>query len=126
LIVYNQSITKDIEYMLKTDPLAKEFVRMVKESGWKQREVARQLELTEGAVSHIMTGRNRPSPTVVRLFRLVLESEPGGTAGKSGAGREKNRLEDWEQGLLRKMRALKPAQRDRVLDVLNATVAALR
>ena len=56
------------------DALWKEFVQMVKQSGWRQREVARQLELTKGAVSHIMTGRNRPNPTVVRLRNRKIES----------------------------------------------------
>jgi len=107
------------------DALSKEFVRMVKQSGWTQREVARQLELTEGAVSHIMTGRNRPSPTVVRLFRLVLESEEGGTVVKDGAGLTR-KAEPWEEGLLEKFRALNPGQRGRVLTAVEAMVSAVK
>jgi len=65
------------------DALSKEFVRMVKQSGWRQREVARQLELTEGAVSHIMTGRNRPNPNRGEIV------PPGAHRGRGdGIGRE--------------------------------------
>jgi transcriptional regulator with XRE-family HTH domain len=107
------------------DALAKEFVRMVGQSGWTQRKVARQLELTDGAVSHIMNGRNRPSPSVVKLFGLVLESEKGGTAVKDGAGLAR-KAEPWEEGLLKKLRALSPGQRGRVLTAVDAMVSALK
>jgi transcriptional regulator with XRE-family HTH domain len=104
------------------DALSKEFMQMVKDSGWTQREVARQLELTEGAVSHVMKGRNKASPTVVRLFRLILESVKGGSAVKIPA----KKAETWEEELLRKLRPLKPGQRKRVLAAVEAMIGAVR
>lgn len=53
--------------------LTHEFIRLVKKSGWSQREVARQLGVTEGAVSHILTGRNKPSRTAVKFLKLLIE-----------------------------------------------------
>jgi transcriptional regulator with XRE-family HTH domain len=98
------------------DPLSKEFVRMVKQSGWTQKEVAQQLRLTEGAISHIMTGRNRASETVMHLFRLIAP----GVAGPE------TRANAWEEDFLRKLRALKPAQRARVLGALDAMIGAVK
>ena len=97
----------------------------MKQSGWTQREVARQLKLTEGAVSHIMNGRNRASPSVMKLFSLVLESEKGGTAIKDGAGLTR-KAEPWEEDLLKKLRALSSGQSGRVLTAVDAMVGAVQ
>lgn len=94
----------------------REFARLVKASGWTQKEVARQLNLTPGAVSHIMNGRNRPSQAVLRLFKMIS----GG--GRGGAAKPGKSLEAWEQQVLRKLRAVKPAQRQRVIAAIDKMI----
>jgi DNA-binding transcriptional regulator YiaG len=59
------------------DPKNEEFLRLEKASGWSRSEIARRLELSTGLISQYGDGKTRPSKTVLKLFRLLLqEPEP--------------------------------------------------
>ena len=45
-------------------------------AGWSQAEVARQMELTPGAISQICNGKTTPSPLTLNLLKLTLASRP--------------------------------------------------
>lgn len=104
--------------------LNREFIRLVAASGWNQQEVARQLDLTPGAVSHIINGRNNPSPTVVRLLKLIVESTPA-SGHRKPPTRDQQILEVWELRLLKKLRKLRRDRRERVLGALDAMITAV-
>jgi len=57
------------------DALKREFVELFRASGWKMAEVARRLHMTRGGIGGIVTGRTVPSPSTVKLFKLVLATE---------------------------------------------------
>lgn len=57
------------------DPLNREFVELLNASGWTSAEAARQLEVTPGLISQYRSGSTRPSPQMLRLFKLVLVGE---------------------------------------------------
>lgn len=57
------------------DPLNREFLALLEASGWSKAEAARQLDVTPSLISQYASGGTRPSPQMVRLFKLVLATE---------------------------------------------------
>lgn len=57
------------------DDLSVEFMRLLRSSGWSKAEAARQLDVTPSLISQYANGVTRPSPQMLRLFKLVLATE---------------------------------------------------
>ena len=58
------------------DPLNKEFIRLLKLSGLTQTDAAKLLHVSQGVISQYVSGKTRPSETVLRLFRLETGTAP--------------------------------------------------
>lgn len=88
-----------------------EFLRLEKECGWSRAEIARQLEISSGAVTQYGDGTTRPSKTVIKLFRLLLAGT--GTSVLRDApptdDAEKRRADAAEARLERAKKALRAA-----------------
>jgi len=63
------------------DPKKREFIELLKGSGWSQAEAARMLEMTRGGLNGIVTGNTIPSPATLKLFRLLLAERNAGAHG---------------------------------------------
>ena len=59
-------------------PRKQEFISLLKSSGWSQAEAARRLDLTRGGLNGIVTGPTKPSSTLLKLFRLLLQIDGAG------------------------------------------------
>ncbi len=68
------------------DPLSKEFLALLQTSGWTKAEAARRLEVTPSLISQYANGVTRPSPQMVRLFKLVLVSDRPAARNPAPAG----------------------------------------
>jgi len=111
------------------DPLNREFSRLLARSGWTQAEAARQLSLTPAAISRYLSGETRPSMTVIRLLKLLLQDTapvavPADSVG-AGTG-PMLPLEPWEGRLLRELRQLDAETRRQVVSGLRTLIRACR
>jgi len=93
-----------------------EFIALFRRSGWSQAELARKLEMTRGGVNGVITGRTSPSAMALRLFRLILVGE----CPEALAAAPAPVLEPWEEQVLGTLRGLNPAERVRLLGVIDA------
>lgn len=69
------------------EDLTAEFMALLRSSGWSKAEAARQLDVTPSLISQYAGGVTRPSPQMLRLFKLVLLTENPSAlqaAGSSG------------------------------------------
>jgi transcriptional regulator with XRE-family HTH domain len=110
------------------NPLKQEFIRLFRESGWKQAEIARQLEMTRGGVNGIITGKTVPSHATLKLFQLLLlAKKPEVMAAHKSDRKVKEALprrEEWAEDLLEALRQVTPRHRADLLDALQAVVRA--
>jgi transcriptional regulator with XRE-family HTH domain len=98
-----------------------EFNALVAASGWSQAEIARQLQITPGAVSQLCSGATRPRAATLNLLRMILGRE------KPQALRNNARVMTaaWENRLLARLRGLPAAERDPLLGVFHKMIDLL-
>lgn len=97
----------------------REFLQLLEQSGWSQAEAARQLRLTPGAISQIVTGRTAPHSSTLNLFRLLLERrQAAARPGKPAAA-----LAESEAALIASLRRHPPAQRELLLLAMQGLLA---
>jgi SOS-response transcriptional repressor LexA len=68
----------------------REFASLMKVKGWSQAETARRLDMSDAAVSQILSGKNTPSAQTLHLMRRMVleegsEEEPMGVRETSNA-----------------------------------------
>jgi transcriptional regulator with XRE-family HTH domain len=105
------------------DAKIEEFLSLMKASGWSQAEVARQLHITPGAVSQICTGKIRPRPGTLNMFRLVLKNKNPAMAKKLEK-RDATPLKAWEREFVNLLRNMPEADRRRFLAMIQAFAGA--
>jgi len=111
------------------DILNEEFARLLKKSGWKQAEAARQLELSPAVITRYLNHDTHPSLTVLKLFQLLIgdmQALPGVVAsGPNHDGELERPLEAAERQLIGQLRALPEAERRRVMQGFCVVLAAM-
>ncbi len=111
---------------MPTDALNREFTRLLKTSGWTQSEAARQLNLSPAAVSRYLSLETRPSPTVIQLFKLLLnERAPAAPAPAPGPIGERTLTQE-ELDLIQDLRALDAETNRRVIGGFRAVLRAFK
>ena len=99
-----------------------EFIALARLSGWTQAEVARQLDLTPGAVSQILHGKTRPRPRTLQLFKMILTKRDPVALKRLEIN---SGLEPHEWEVIEWMRRLHHAQCERFFEALKLLVKAL-
>lgn len=110
------------------DPLNIEFIRLLSESGWTQAQAARELRLDPGTITYYVQGKTRPSPTVLRLFKMSIGDAtpiPGERETTKIIKGPFSELENWEQEIVTELRNVEPEIRKRVLPHIKALIVEL-
>lgn len=112
------------------DILNEEFARLLKVSGWKQAEAARQLALSPAVISRYLNGDTHPSLTVLKLFQLLI-GDMQALPGEAGSAPEHNGeleppLAGAERQLIWQLRALPEAERRRVVQGFCVVLGAMK
>lgn len=104
-----------------------EFVRLLRSSGWHQARASRELGVSTATISRYVSGEQKPSLPVLRLFadsindQLLLDGENPGQRAREGA----RFLDDWEHEVLAVFRRLRPEDRDKATGALSALLGAM-
>jgi transcriptional regulator with XRE-family HTH domain len=111
------------------DILNEEFARLLKASGWKRAEAARQLALSSAVVTRYLNRDTHPSLTVLKLFKLLIgdvQPLPGEVASvHNHDGELEPPLDAAERQLIRRLRALEIMERRQVVQGFSAVLGAL-
>jgi len=111
------------------DILNDEFARLLKKSGWKRAEAARQLELSPAVITRYLNSDTHPSLTVLKLFQLLIgdmQPLPGVVAsGPNHEGELEPPLDAAERQLIGQLRALPEAERRRVVQGFCVVLGAM-
>lgn len=109
------------------DVLNQEFIRLLANSGWKQSEAARHLELSPAVVTRYLNEDTRPSLTVLKLFKLLIgDMQPlPGENGQSVSTSVLDRpLDAAERQLIFQLRSLDDKTRRRVVQGICTMLSA--
>ena len=109
------------------DILNQEFERLLSNSGWKQSEAARHLELSPAVVTRYLNEDTRPSLTVLKLFKLLIgdmQPLPGENDQSVPASVLDRPLDAAERQLVYQLRALDDKTRRRVVQGICTMLAA--
>jgi transcriptional regulator with XRE-family HTH domain len=110
------------------DILNEEFARLLTNSGWKQSEAARQLELSPAVITRYLNNDTHPSLTVLKLFKLLIgdmEALPGAVAEAEHNGELEPPLDARERQLIRQLRRLPAVERARVMQGFCTVLGSL-
>jgi hypothetical protein len=109
------------------DVLNQEFARLLANSGWRQSEAARHLELSPAVVTRYLNQDTRPSLTVLKLFKLLIgdmQPLPGEHDQSVPASVLDRPLDAAERQLIFQLRALDDKRRRRVVQGVCTVLAA--
>ena len=109
------------------DVLNQEFIRLLANSGWKQSEAARHLELSPAVVTRYLNEDTRPSLTVLKLFKLMIgdmQPLPGENDQTVPASVLDRPLDAAERQLISQLRALDDTTRRRVVQGICTMISA--
>ena len=107
------------------DKFTKEFRWLVERSGWRQSRIADELALSRGTVTDYMSGRTKPSLTVLRLFSRLINQPldlPNEAIPTALEGRV---LEEWESSLFASIRKANPSKRKAIAQAAQTLIEAL-
>jgi len=110
------------------DILNEEFARLLKNSGWKQSEAAKQLELSPAVITRYLNNDTHPSLTVLKLFKLLIgdmKPLPGTATLPQPDGELEPELDAVERELIRRLRQLPGQERLRVVQGFCTVLGAL-
>jgi len=110
------------------DILNDEFARLLANSGWKQSEAARQLELSPAVITRYLNNDTHPSLTVLKLFKLLIgdmQPLPGLTVQPEQNGTLEPPLDAVERQLIGQLRQLPERERVRVVQGFSTVLGAL-
>jgi len=108
-----------------SDPLNREFARLLKTSGWTQSEAARQLNLSPAAVSRYLSLETRPSTTVIQLFKLLVNDHAPAAPPPAQGPIVERTLTQEELDLIEDLRRLDAEASRRVISGIRAILRAL-
>lgn len=110
------------------DILNEEFARLLKNSGWKQSEAAKQLELSPAVITRYLNNDTHPSLTVLKLFKLLIGDMrplPGTAPMPPMNGELEPPLDAVERQLIGQLRQLSERERLRVVQGFCTVLGAL-
>ncbi len=110
------------------DILNDEFARLLKNSGWKQSEAAKQLELSPAVITRYLNNDTHPSLTVLKLFKMLIgdmQPLPGTVPMTPMNGELEPPLDAVERQLIGQLRQLPDRERVRVVQGFCTVLGAL-
>ncbi len=111
---------------MSSDPLNREFARLLKASGWTQSEAARQLNLSPAAVSRYLSLETRPSTTVIQLFKLLINDRAPVAPPPAPSPIVERTLTPEELDLIQDLRGLDTDASRRVISGIRAILRAFK
>lgn len=102
-------------------PKTKEFLALVKASGWTQAEVARQLHITPGAVSQMCSGKILPKAGTLNLFKLIL-AKINPEALRAYENSLPKSEDPWKREIVEALERLPESARRRILEPITAMI----
>lgn len=111
--------------------LTEEFKDLFKTSGWTQAEAARHLEMTRGGLNGILNGRSNPSPSTLKLLRILVRQQDEEFASDSSNQSQEDQVKEgptlsgWEDHLLSELRRIPEAHARRFAAHTAALAAEL-